>query len=54
VPPRQITIAWHADRPPAPASREFVEIVTAIGAEIAAGYAHGVSTTGTTPARRRR
>lgn len=43
VPPRLITIAWHADRVPSPAARAFVEIVTGIGAEIAAGYAHGVS-----------
>jgi len=43
VPPRLITIAWHADRTPTPAARAFVEIVTGLGAEIAAGYAHGVS-----------
>lgn len=43
VPPRLITIAWHADRTPTAAARAFVEIVTGIGAEIAAGYAHGVS-----------
>ena len=42
VPPRLITIAWHADRVPSPAARAFVEIVTGIGAEIAAGYAQGV------------
>jgi DNA-binding transcriptional LysR family regulator len=52
VPPRLITIAWHADRTPSPAARAFVEIVTAIGAEIAAGYAHGVSSP--TPPRPRR
>ncbi len=28
VPPRLITIAWHADRMPTPAARAFVEIVT--------------------------
>ena len=44
IPPRVITIAWHADRTPTPAARAFVEIVTEIGAEIAAGYAQGVST----------
>ena len=43
VPPRQITVAWHADRIPTPAARAFIEIVTEIGAEIAAGYAHGVT-----------
>ena len=43
VPPRLITIAWHADRIPTAAARAFIEIVTGIGAEIAAGYAHGVS-----------
>ena len=42
VPPRLITIAWHADRTPTPAAHAFVEIVTEIGAEIAAGYAPGV------------
>ena len=51
VPPRLITIAWHADRVPSPAARAFVEIVTGIGAEIAAGYAHGVSDHGPTHAR---
>jgi DNA-binding transcriptional LysR family regulator len=51
VPPRLITIAWHADRTPSPAARAFVEIVTGIGAEIAAGYAHGVSDHRPTPAR---
>jgi DNA-binding transcriptional LysR family regulator len=44
VPPRVITIAWHADRVPTPAARAFVEIVTEIGTEIAAGYAAGVGT----------
>jgi DNA-binding transcriptional LysR family regulator len=44
VPPREITITWHADRVPTPAARAFVEIVTEIGAEIAAGYAGGVGT----------
>ena len=38
IPPRLITIAWHADRTPTPAARAFVEIVTKLGAEIAAGY----------------
>ena len=42
VPPRLITIAWHADRTPTPAARAFVEIVVEIGAEIAAGYAQTV------------
>ena len=42
VPPRLITIAWHADRTPTAAARAFIEIVTGVGAEIAAGYAHGV------------
>jgi DNA-binding transcriptional LysR family regulator len=51
VPPRLITIAWHADRVPSPAARAFVEIVTGIGAEIAAGYARGVSDHSPTPAR---
>ena len=37
IPPRLITIAWHADRIPTPAARAFVEIVTEIGAEIAGG-----------------
>ncbi len=49
IPPREITIAWHADRTPTPAARAFVEIVTEIGAEIAAGYAQGVSTRPTPP-----
>ena len=53
VPPRLITIAWHADRTPTPAARAFVEIVTGIGAEIAAGYAHGVSNRTPTRSRRR-
>ena len=43
IPPRLITIAWHADRTPTPAARAFVEIVTGIGAEIARGYARDVS-----------
>ena len=38
IPPRPITMAWHADRTPTPAAQAFVEIVTEIGAEIAAGY----------------
>jgi DNA-binding transcriptional LysR family regulator len=42
VSPREIVIAWHADRVPTPAARAFVEIVTEIGAEIAAGYAGDV------------
>ena len=53
VPPRLITIAWQADRTPSPAARAFVEIVTGIGAEIAAGYPHWVSDRAPTPARRR-
>ena len=53
IPPRLITIAWHADRTPTAAARAFVEIVTEIGAEIAAGYAQGV-TNRTPPTRRRR
>jgi DNA-binding transcriptional LysR family regulator len=43
VPARVITIGWHADRTPTPAARAFVEIVTGIGAEIAAGYAQSMS-----------
>ena len=58
IPPRMITIAWHTDRTPTPASRAFVEIVTELGAEIAAGYAQGVTsrtvTTSTAPRARRR
>ena len=58
IPPRLITIAWHTDRIPTPAARAFVEIVTELGAEIAAGYAQGVTrrtvTTGTTRRTRRR
>jgi len=42
VPPRLITLAWHTDRTPTAAARAFVEIVTELGAEIAAGYARGV------------
>jgi DNA-binding transcriptional LysR family regulator len=53
IPPREITIAWHADREPTAAAIAFVEIVTAVGAEIAAGYAQDVSTRTTPPARRR-
>ena len=53
IPPRHITIAWHADRTPTPAARAFVEIVTAIGAEIAAAYAQGVSDRTPPPGRRR-
>jgi DNA-binding transcriptional LysR family regulator len=53
VPPRVITIGWHADRTPTPAARAFVEIVTEIGAEIAAGYAQGVSRRTRPRARRR-
>ncbi len=52
VPPRLITIAWHADRTPTAAARAFVEIVVEIGAEIAAGYARTVR--GSLPPRRRR
>jgi DNA-binding transcriptional LysR family regulator len=52
VPPRVITIAWNADRTPTPAGRAFVQIVTEIGGEIAAGYAQGVRTP--TPRTRRR
>ena len=44
VPPRVITLTWHADRVPTPAARAFVEIVTEIGAEIAAGYTGAVGT----------
>ena len=43
VPPRLISIAWHVDRTPTAAARAFIEIVTELGAEIEAGYAHGVS-----------
>ena len=53
VPPRLITIAWHADRTPTPAARAFVEIVTLIGAEIASGYAQGVTRPAPRRARRR-
>ncbi len=57
IPPRVITIAWHADRTPTPAARAFVDIVTELGAEIAAGYAHGVTsrtpTTNSAPRTRR-
>jgi DNA-binding transcriptional LysR family regulator len=53
IPPRAITIAWHRDRPPARAAQAFVEIVTGIGAEIAAGYAHGVGSRSRPHARRR-
>lgn len=42
VPPRLITLAWHTDRTPTAAARAFVEIVTELGAEIAAGYARRV------------
>lgn len=49
VPPRQIAIAWHADRTPTPAARAFVEIVTQLGAEIAAGYAQSVTSPGSPP-----
>ena len=52
VPPRLITIAWHADRTPTAAARAFVEIVVEIGAEIAAGYARTVRDS--LPTRRRR
>ena len=54
IPPRLITIAWHTDRTPTPAARAFVEIVTELGAEIAAGYAQGVTSRATPRARRRR
>ena len=53
VPPRLITIAWHADRIPTPAAEAFVEIVTTLGAEIAAGYAQRVGNLTETNARRR-
>jgi len=53
VPPRLISIAWHVDRTPTPAGRAFVEIVTEIGAEIEAGYAHGMSNRPSRPERRR-
>ena len=43
VPPRVISIAWRADRPPTPAGLAFIEIVTEIGAEIEAGYADRVN-----------
>ena len=42
IPPRQITLAWHADRAPTPAAQAFLEIVREHGIEIAAGYACGV------------
>ena len=54
IPPRQIVIAWHADRTPTPAGRAFVEIVTQLGAEIAAGYPQGVTSRRTLPRRARR
>jgi DNA-binding transcriptional LysR family regulator len=53
LPPRVITLGWHADRTPTRAAMAFIEIVTEIGAEIAAGYAHGVRKRGRAPARRR-
>ena len=43
MPPRRISIAWHADREPTAAARAFVQIVTELGAEIEAGYAQAVS-----------
>lgn len=52
MPPRRIAIAWHADRPPAPAAQSFVQIVTELGAEIESGYAHGVSAS--SPGRKKR
>ncbi len=52
IPPREIAIAWHIDRVPTAAAQAFVEIVTEIGAEIAAGYAQDMSQT--TPTERRR
>ncbi len=52
IPPREITIAWHVDRTPTAAAQAFVEIVTEIGAGIAAGYAQDMSHP--TPTTRRR
>jgi DNA-binding transcriptional LysR family regulator len=43
IPPRQITLAWLADRAPTPAAQAFLEIVRELGAEIAAGYARSVT-----------
>ena len=53
MPPRVITLAWHADRSPTRAAMAFIEIVTEIGAELAAGYAQGVSARGRPPSRGR-
>jgi DNA-binding transcriptional LysR family regulator len=39
IPPREITLAWHADRTPAPAARAFVEVVQEVAAEVAAELA---------------
>ena len=52
-PPRLITIAWHGDRTLTAAAHAFVEIVTEIGAEIAAGYAQDVHGRISTRPRRR-
>lgn len=49
--PRVITLAWHTDRTPTRSAMAFIEIVTQIGAEIAAGYAQGVSDRGRPRAR---
>jgi DNA-binding transcriptional LysR family regulator len=35
-PPRRIHVAWHADRRPSPAQQEFVEVVAAVCADLAA------------------
>ena len=48
MPPREITIAWHADRTLAPAARAFVEVVQEVAAGLwtASGYARRVTKSG--------
>ncbi len=46
VPPREITLAWHADRTPSRAAQAFVEVVQEVAAEVTAELAR--------PRRRRR
>lgn len=39
LPPREITLAWHADRTPTPAARAFAEVVQEVAGEVAAELA---------------
>ena len=42
VPPREITLAWHADRAPTPAADAFVDVVQEVASEVAAELARSL------------